>query len=67
MFIEIDIENYTGFIPTGKNLVIAERGDEEETALVLYGFDEVGLLEEGFDDPVYGFMKMDILPTSNAH
>jgi len=55
-FEKIDVNNYEGVIPAGKDLVIAEQGNEEDTALVLYGWDEVGLMESEFTKPVYGFM-----------
>ena len=55
-FEKIDINTYKGGIPQGKDLVIAEEGNEEDTALTLYGFDEVGDLDDDFERPVYGFM-----------
>lgn len=55
-FEQIDINTYRGSIPSGKDLVIAEKGNEEDTALVLYGFDEVGDMDGDFKQPVYGFM-----------
>jgi hypothetical protein len=56
MFTKIDPKTYKGGIPRGKDLVIAEDGDEEDTALVLYGFDEIGMMDGEFTNPVYGFM-----------
>jgi len=55
-FTEIDVNTYSGNIPTGTDLVVAESGDVEETALVLYGFDEIGMFDDEFNNPVYGFL-----------
>ena len=57
-FTEIDINTFEGSKPSGTDLVIMER-DNESTALVLYGFDEVEseLFKQDFKDPVYGFMS----------
>lgn len=43
-------------IPKGMDLVVGERGAVRETALVLYGFDEIGEFDSDFINPVYGFM-----------
>jgi len=40
-------------IPSKKHLVVMEKG-AEDTAIVLYGFDELGLFENEFKNPVYG-------------
>jgi hypothetical protein len=59
-FTEIN-KNYTGGIPIGADLVILNRKDMEsnnfDDALVLYGFDEMGMFDSEFSDPVYGFLK----------
>ncbi len=55
-FTEIDVNTYSGNVPTGADLVVAESGDVEETALVLYGFDEIGMFDDEFNNPVYGFL-----------
>ena len=55
-FTEIDVNTYSGIIPTDTDLVVAESGDVEETALVLYGFDEIGMFDDEFNNPVYGFL-----------
>ena len=55
-FTEIDVNTYSGNIPTDTDLVVAESGDVEETALVLYGFDEIGMFDYEFNNPVYGFL-----------
>lgn len=59
MFTKIDIETFEGSIPTGQDLVVAEKGNETESALVLLGFDEIGMLDSEFKNPVYGFMEED--------
>jgi len=55
-FTEIDVNTYSGNVPMGTDLVVAESGDVEETALVLYGFDEIGMFDDEFNNPVYGFL-----------
>ena len=55
-FQKINVDTFEGTIPTGKDLVVAEEGDEVDTAMILYGFDEVGSLDEAFTNPVYGFL-----------
>ena len=41
-------------IPPGEDLVVFEKGDTE-SALVLYGFDEIGMFDSDFTNPTYGF------------
>ena len=41
----------------GFDLVFTERDDIAESAMTLYGFDEVGLFDNQFTNPVYGFLK----------
>jgi hypothetical protein len=58
----IDIKTFKGGIPSGADLVVYEKGDESnynETALVLLGFDEIGMFDSDFRVPVYGFMGGD--------
>jgi hypothetical protein len=62
VFTEID-NNYEGGIPAGTDLVVVELDDvlngSFESALVLYGFDEVGNFTENtmeIVNPVYGFL-----------
>ena len=52
----IDINTFTGSIPTGQELVVFEKGNPS-SALVLYGFDEVGMFDAQFENPTYGFAK----------
>lgn len=56
-FTQINPDTYEGEIPSGTELVIMEKGDQTgETALTLYGFDEIGMFDSEFTSPVYGFM-----------
>jgi hypothetical protein len=62
-FTEIDT-NYVGGIPTDTALVVVERSDVNNesysSAMVLYGFDEVGMFTEttyNYVNPVYGFLS----------
>ncbi len=56
-FQKINPNTYEGLIPSGYDLVIAEEGDIAESALTLYGWDEIGLFDAEFTNPVYGFLK----------
>ena len=63
VFTEID-NNFEGTIPPGTDLVVVEMDDvlngTFESAMVLYGFDEVGMFTETtsqFVSPVYGFLS----------
>ena len=63
VFTEID-NNFEGTIPSGADLVVVEMDDvlngTFESAMVLYGFDEVGMFTETtmqFVSPVYGFLS----------
>jgi len=58
----IDIENintFQGCIPSGCDLVVYEKGTDPQDGFVLYGFDEVGELEDIFDikKPKYCFLS----------
>ena len=61
VFTEID-NNYEGTIPVGTDIVVVEMDDVIDgtfkSALVLYGFDEIGddELIDGMNNPVYGFL-----------
>lgn len=56
----IDIDSYEGSIPAGKDLVVFEKGNPDG-ALVLYGFDEVGLYSAfGIKNPVFGFSSFEV-------
>ena len=56
-FKEININTFEGIMPSGFDLVIAEKNNVYETALVLYDFDEVGMFDKDFKNPVYGFLN----------
>ena len=51
-----------GTIPAGEDLVVFEAGDTE-SALVLYGFDEIGMFDSDFKNPTYGFYPNVTHPT----
>jgi len=52
-----DIEKFTGSIPVGSELVVFD-GVDPNSAIVLYGFDEVGIFDNEFTSPpVYGIYK----------
>ncbi len=55
-FIKIN-KHYEGGIPKGYNLVVAEEGNINKTAIILYGFDELHSFDYEFNNPVYGFLK----------
>lgn len=55
-FTIIDPNNYSGVIPDNSDLVITESYDPIGSAMWLSGFDEVGLFDGMFTDPIYGFI-----------
>tara|TARA_R100000654_G_scaffold54135_2_gene80268 strand:- start:331 stop:507 length:177 start_codon:yes stop_codon:yes gene_type:complete len=55
-FTRIDQNNYLGKIPDNSDLVITESFDPIGSAMWLSGFDEVGLFDGMFTDPIYGFI-----------
>ena len=55
-FTIIDPNNYSGIIPDNSDLVVTESYDPIGSAMWLSGFDEVGLFDDMFTDPVYGFI-----------
>jgi hypothetical protein len=48
-------------IPVGSELAVIDRihlmKDDLDQALILYGWDEVGMFDHEFDLPVYGFVS----------
>ena len=52
-FTEVDIDKADGNMD---DYVVMEKG-KPETAYVLYGWDEVGLFDHEFTNPVYAFMS----------
>jgi len=57
MFTKINPNTYEGVIPSGCDLVVTENGDIN-SALTLYGWDEVGMFDSEFTNPTYGFLKL---------
>tara|TARA_A100001515_G_scaffold132623_1_gene121225 strand:- start:432 stop:608 length:177 start_codon:yes stop_codon:yes gene_type:complete len=55
-FTIIDPNNYSGVIPDNSDLVVTESYDPIGSAMWLSGFDEVGLFDGMFTDPIYGFI-----------
>ena len=68
--IVIDIEKYVGEIPSGFDLVVYEKGEDEwlgtdasfgfndvPLQYVLYGWDEVGHFDNEFESPAYAFVR----------
>ena len=57
---EINIRN-ENIIPQGQHLAVIERSDfykdDDDQALILYGWDEVGIFESDFKDPIYVFIS----------
>ena len=66
-FIEITHNEFTDThdsIPNGYDLIVVEKSDVDngtfDSAMVLYGFDEVGMFTETtmqFVSPIYGFLS----------
>lgn len=60
-FQEIDIKNVDYMIPNGSELAVIDRKDlmkdDLDQALILYGWDEVGVFDDEFDLPTYGFVS----------
>jgi len=57
-FTAINIDTFAGTIPAGSDLAVKEKADRQnKTAIVLYGFDEIGMFDGQFASPVYGFLK----------
>jgi len=67
IFTQID-NNYVGDIPNNSDLVVLNRTDFIESnfdnAIVLHGFDEVGMVGSDVVDPIYGFL--DDSPSENG-
>ena len=49
-------------IPTGYDLVVVEQSDIDnktfDSAMVLYGYDEIGLYDNDFNNPVCGYLSI---------
>lgn len=57
MMIEIDVNNFVGRIPAGHELIVMEKG-EIDTAMTLFGFDEIGMFDNMFVNPQYAFLEV---------
>lgn len=58
IFIE-NINEFEGSIPSGHDLIVFEKGDESfDSALSLMGFDEIGMFDNMFVNPQYGFLEI---------
>ena len=53
-----NIHEFVGRIPVGHEMVVMENG-EIESAITLFGFDEIGLFDHMFKKPVYAFLEVD--------
>jgi hypothetical protein len=51
-----NINEFLGRVPVGHDLVVMEKGDLD-SALVLMGFDEIGMFDNMFKKPVYAFLE----------
>jgi len=57
-FTRIKIDQFKGRIPTGTDLVVKEKEDRSnDTARILQGFDEVGMFDSKYIEPIYGFLR----------
>jgi len=66
-FIEITHNEFTDThdsIPNGYDLIVVEKSDIDnnklDTAMVLYGYDEIGLYDSDFTNPVYGYLSLEL-------
>ena len=66
-FIEITHNEFTDThdsIPNGYDLIVVEKSDIDnnklDTAMVLYGYDEIGLYDDDFTNPVYGYLSLEL-------
>ena len=54
-----NINEFVGRVPEGHELMVMEKG-EIETAITLFGFDEIGQFDNMFVSPQYAFYDMEI-------
>lgn len=52
-----NINEFVGRIPTGHELIVMEK-DEIDTAMTLFGFDEIGMFDDMFVNPQYAFLEV---------
>jgi hypothetical protein len=51
-----NINEFVGRIPSGHELIVMEK-DKIETAMTLFGFNEIGMFDHEFENPQYGFIN----------
>ena len=51
-----NINKFVGSIPVGHELIIMEKG-KINTAMTLFGFDEIGMFDNMFVNPQYAFLE----------
>ena len=52
-----NINEFVGRVPAGYELVVMEK-DDIDTAMSLFGFDEIGMFDNMFCIPQYAFMEV---------
>ena len=52
-----NINEFVGRIPVGHELVVMEKG-EINTAMTLFGFNEIGMFDNEFVNPQYAFLEV---------
>ena len=52
-----NINEFVGRIPAGHELIVMEKG-EINTAMTLFGFNEVGMFDNEFVNPQYAFLEV---------
>ena len=52
-----NINAFVGGIPSGHELIVMEK-DKVDTAMTLFGFDEIGMFDNMFKNPQYGFVSL---------
>jgi hypothetical protein len=52
-----NINEFVGRIPTDHELIVMEK-DEIDTAMTLFGFDEIGMFDNMFVNPQYAFLEV---------
>ena len=61
-FTQIDPKTFKGSVPEGYDLVVVDRDDTEFIdATVLYGFDEIYKFDHAYKNPIYGFLKTEVI------
>ena len=52
-----NINEFVGRIPAGHELIVLEKG-EINTAMTLFGFNEIGMFDNEFVNPQYAFLEV---------